>query len=399
VSGSDRGFSRGARVLSVGIGVTGLVTLAFFVVAAQVLGPDDYGAVATLWSVVFVIASVIYRPVEQLLSRSIAAGTAHSLRVPLTVQAGFAAAFLVVALALREPITDGLFEGAGALYVVLVGAVLAYAASYFARGWLAGHGRFGLYGGLVLLEALTRLCFPLAVLVGVASGQTAVALGILAAPLLSLLLVPPALRRARGETVGTVPSVSLREGGAFAAAVLAVQAAEQTVLNVAVLTVADAAVAGIVFNVLLVARAPLQLFQAVQTSLLPHLTVADPAEFRRAVRVTLLAIAAFAGAVALALLLVGPPVMEAVFAGEYARAPLALVAVGMGCHLAAGTFTPAALARGHARGAAAAWVLCAALFVAWLLVPAVDDRVLRAALGYLGATALLAALLARVVRR
>jgi hypothetical protein len=91
--------------------------------------------------------------------------------------------------------------------------------------------------------------------------------------------------------------------------------------------------------------------------------------------------------------------MEAVFAGEYARAPLALVAVGMGCHLAAGTFTPAALARGHARGAAAAWVLCAALFVAWLLVPAVDDRVLRAALGYLGATALLAALLARVVRR
>ncbi len=399
MSRSDRGFSRGARVLSVGIGVTGLVTLAFFVVAAQVLGPDDYGAVATLWSVVFVIASVIYRPVEQLLSRSIAAGTAHTLRVPLTVQAGFAALFLVLALALRGPITDGLFEGAGALYVVLVGAVLAYAASYFARGWLAGHGRFGLYGGLVLLEALTRLCFPVAVLVGVASGQTAVALGILAAPLLSLVLVPPALRRAHGGTGGTVSPVTLREGGVFAAAVLAVQAAEQTVLNVAVLTVADAAVAGIVFNVLLVARAPLQLFQAVQTSLLPHLTIADPAEFRRAVRVTLLAIGAFAGAVALALLLVGPPVMEAVFAGEYARAPLALVAVGMGCHLAAGTFTPAALARGHARGAAAAWVLCAALFVAWLLVPVVDDRVLRAAVGYLGATALLAALLARVVRR
>jgi hypothetical protein len=44
-------------------------------------------------------------------------------------------------------------------------------------------------------------------------------------------------------------------------------------------------------------------------------------------------------------------------------------------------------------------VLCAAIFVAWLLVPVVDDRVLRAAIGYLGATALLAALLARVVRR
>ncbi len=396
---SASGYGRGARVLSVGIGVTGLVTLAFFVVAAQVLGAEDYGAVATLWSLVFVIASVIYRPVEQLLSRSIAAGAVHSLRVPLTVQAAFAAVFLVAALALRGPLTDRLFEGADALYVVLVGAVLAYAASYFARGWLAGHGRFGAYGGLVLVEALVRVCFPLAVLAGVASGQTAVALGILAAPLLSLLVVPPALRRARPRTGGTVPPVGLREGGAFAGAVLVIQAAEQTVLNVAVLTVADAAVAGIVFNVLLVARAPLQLFQAVQTSLLPHLTVADPGEFRRAVRTTLLAIAAFAGAVAAVLLLAGPPVMEAVFAGEYARAPLALVAVGMGCHLAAGTLTPAALARGRARPAALAWGLAAALFVAWLLVPAVDDRVLRAALGYLGATALLAVLLARVLRR
>ena len=52
--------------------------------------------------------------------------------------------------------------------------------------------------------------------------------------------------------------------------------AEQTLLNAAVLTVdatsANRALAGIVFNVLLIARAPLQLFQAIQTSLLPHLT-------------------------------------------------------------------------------------------------------------------------------
>ena len=51
--------------------------------------------------------------------------------------------------------------------------------------------------------------------------------------------------------------------------------AEQTLLNAAVLTVnftaTDKAVAGFVFNVLLIARAPLQLFQAIQGSLLPHL--------------------------------------------------------------------------------------------------------------------------------
>ena len=58
--------------------------------------------------------------------------------------------------------------------------------------------------------------------------------------------------------------------------------AEQTLLNAAVLTV-DAprrrtALAGIVFNVLLIARAPLQLFQAIQTSLLPHLAGLEATE-------------------------------------------------------------------------------------------------------------------------
>ena len=60
-----------------------------------------------------------------------------------------------------------------------------------------------------------------------------------------------------------------------------------------------AALAGFTFNVLLIARAPLQLFQAVQTSILPHLTrlraggERDP--FKRSVNLTLAAIAGFAG--------------------------------------------------------------------------------------------------------
>ena len=96
--------------------------------------------------------------------------------------------------------------------------------------------------------------------------------------------------------------LSLRRGGGFAVWVSAIMLSEQTLLNAAVLTV-DAtartrALAGIVFNVLLIARAPLQLFQAIQTSLLPHLTgleaTAGHEAFARAIRVTVLAIAAFA---------------------------------------------------------------------------------------------------------
>ena len=71
-----------------------------------------------------------------------------------------------MALAGRERIEDEVFDGSAELYWVLVVGVVAYAASYFARGWLAGHSRFGLYGGLVLLESCSRCLFALAVVIG-----------------------------------------------------------------------------------------------------------------------------------------------------------------------------------------------------------------------------------------
>ena len=406
------GYAAGARILSIGIAVTGVVTFAYFAVASHVLGDVDYKGLTLLWSVMFVIASVIYRPIEQLLSRSIAERRAlghaeHSLRTPMLLQAAFAGVFLIVALVFRGPLTDDVFDGRTTLYWVLVGGVLAYAASYFARGWLAGNGRFGLYGGLVLVESCTRFLFPVAVAIGVIEGLSAVALGILAAPLISLVVVPWALSRRRREPAAAEDGPdgpTLRQGGGFAIAVFAVMLAEQTILNAPVLTVdataRDAALAGFVFNVLLIARAPLQLFQAIQTSLLPHLTgleaTADREAFTRAIRTTLLAIAAFAGAVALGLLAIGPWAMDLVFGVDftYGRWGLAIVALGMGCHLAAGTLNQAALAQGRQRPAAIAWTVAAVAYLLFLLFPTIDDQLLRVEVGYFGATALLAALLA-----
>jgi O-antigen/teichoic acid export membrane protein len=404
------GYARGARILSIGIASTGLFTFAYFAAASHLLPAAAYGAISLLWSVLFVVISVIYRPVEQLLSRTIAARRArgvrggHPLRVPLTVQAGFAAGFLAVALALRRPI-EAAFGGSATLYWVFVGATVAYAASYFARGYLAGHQWFGLYGGLVLFESISRFCFPVAVAVGLASGQAAVALGILAAPLASLLVVPWALsRHAAPRRAGALPErgLTLRAGAGFAVSVAAIQLAEQALLNAAVLTVgaaAGAALAGVVFNALLITRAPLQLFQSVQTSLLPHLSGLEATEgaaaFAHAIRVTVVAIAGFAGAVALGLLLVGPLAMDLLFGAtyDYGRPGLAVIALGMGFHLCAGTLNQAALARGHARAAAAAWLAAAAAFVGWMVTPLVGDQLLRAEVGYAGSAALLCGLL------
>ncbi|WP_205698652.1 lipopolysaccharide biosynthesis protein [Conexibacter sp. SYSU D00693] len=405
-------YARGARILSVGIATTGVFTFAYFAVGSHVLSKADYDPVAQLWTVLFLVMSVIYRPVEQLLSRTIAARRAQgldagSLRTPITIQAAFAALFLVAALALRGPIEDDLLDGSSALYWVLVVAALAYAASYFARGYVAGHQWFGLYGGLVLFESLSRFAFPVAVAVGIASGQTAVALGIAAAPLASLVVIPWAFaRRGGGGAAAARERGDLREGAGFAGSVAVIQAAEQTLVNAGVLLVGSTVgLAGAVFNAFMITRAPLQLFQVVQTSLLPHLAgmdaTADRGAFDKAIRQTVLLVVAFAGSIAVGLLAVGPWAMDLLFGEgyDYGRGGLALVAVGMGLHLTAGTLNQAALARGRAAQAAGIWALAAVVFVVWMLVGVIDDEVLRAEAGYPVAAGLLCALLWRLDRR
>jgi hypothetical protein len=263
------------------------------------------------------------------------------------------------------------------------------------------------------------------VTVGIAEGQTAVALGMVAAPVVSLAVVPwaigPRLRRMpsvpnepadpEADAAGE-PEFTLARGAGFAGAVLLIMLSEQTFLNAGPLLVKvteggarGAALAGFAFNVLLIARAPLQLFQAIQTSILPHLTrlraggEADP--FRRSVNVTLTAIAAFAGAVALVMLAVGPALMRVVFGGDgdYDRVGLVLVSLGMGLYLSAATLNQALLARGRARAASNCWLATAAGFVLFLVLVDFDDRVLQVETAFLGAALMLCALLYTLYRR
>jgi O-antigen/teichoic acid export membrane protein len=431
-------YAAGARILTIGIASTGLFTFLYLAFASHVLDKASYSRISLCWAVMFVILSVIYRPIEQLLSRTIADRRArglrgHPLRVPALIQSGFAVVFVVVALALRHQIEHGMFSGSTALYWILVIGVLAYAASYFARGWLAGHERFDLYGGLVFLESTSRFLFALAVAVGIGSGQGIVGLGMAVAPFASLSVIPlafshvrarvsPALEiadaavegPAHGQLEEAAADLSMRHGAGFAIAVVGIMFAEQTLLNGGVLVVAARSgsaalitgITGFVFNVMLIVRAPLQLFQAIQTSILPHLAGMEarenPEEFHRAIRTTVLVIGAFAGTVALGLLAIGPQVMTALLGNKgfpYARLGLALVGLGMGLHLVAGTLNQAALARGRSSIAAVAWLCAAALFVGLVATPTIANEVTRVEVGYFVAALVLCGLLWAVYRR
>jgi O-antigen/teichoic acid export membrane protein len=168
-----------------------------------------------------------------------------------------------------------------------------------------------------------------------------------------------------------------------------------------------AAAAGFIFNVLMVARAPLVLFQAIAASLLPHLTrlrargdVTGKDAFRMSVNTTLMAIVGFAAATLLGVLAIGPDVMQLAFGDkfEYDRLGLALMAVGMGFYLSGAALNQACLAQGQARRAAACWIACAIAFATFNLIGPLDPyRTVE--VGFVASAALLSSLLALVYAR
>jgi O-antigen/teichoic acid export membrane protein len=421
-------YGKTASFLAIGVGLTGVITYVYFFIASHVLSKPDYGEITVVWSAVFITISTLYRPVEQLLSRHISEHLVKgepiggTTRNAATIQIGLAMLFAVLALAFRGPLQDDLLEGNETLYWVFFSAVLFYAASYFARGFLAGQKRFGLFTALILSESCFRTLFAVLVAVGLLSGQSWVAIGIVAAPSLSLLVVPVAFaRRAQRNAAAPAPAaskgasgdeaVSMAHGTGFAAAVLVIMFSEQAFLNAGPLVVRaldGAAAAGFIFNVLMLARAPLQLFQAVSTSILPHLTALHTSEapdseheFHKSVRVVLLGIAGFTAVMALAILIAGPQLMQLAFSGkfEYDRAGLLLVAAGTGLYLASVTVNQACVAQGQVRRAAARWIFCAALFIAWNFVPLVSDEFRRVEIGFTLAAGVLLGLLYLIYRR
>ncbi len=417
-SEETRRYGRSAGLLTLALGSAGLLAYAFFAVSSHTLDRDDYGTIVVLWSVNFVVAATLFRPIEQLLSRTLAehdeAGepSGHVLRIAALIQGSVTLLAVVVLLLLRDTITEHLLDGSNVLYWVLVVGLAGFGGAYYARGFLAGRRQFGLYATLLILEGGSRLIFPVAVAVGIAEGVDAVALGIAVAPLASMTVLPFAIARHRSPAAGANLGgpdeagleFTLARGGAFAAAVLLMMLSEQVLVSSGALFVrasVGAAAAGYIFNVLMVARAPLLLFQAVAASLLPHLTrlrtrgdATGADAFRMSINTTLMIVAVFAAAVTIGVLAIGPQVMQLAFGDKftYDRVGLAIVAVGMGFYLSGAALNQAALAQGQARRAAVCWVVCATGFVIFNLIAPLDPyRTVE--VGFAGSAALLSGLL------
>ncbi len=394
----------GALLMSAGTVGSGLLAYAFNAVAARTLGPDAYGPIAVLWAAMFLVAVVLFRPVEQTLSRAVAERTAvgQDARPVVRPVAALAVATALAAIAACAvawgAITDRLFDGQSMLTAMLVVGIAGYGASYFVRGLVGGRRWYAGYGVLLLADGGVRLALVLPLYVWVSSSLAAAAL---AAAAIAGAVAPLVLR---GRTTithlsGTVAGAPFRLGSAagFAASTMVLAAGDQILLSGGPVLVMlhggenASKAAGLVFAATMLVRAPAYLFQGVAAALLPNLTTMlaqdDEHGFRRAVARTVAILAAFAGLMVLGAFAIGPTVMGILYGDGFdaGRTELALLAAGAGGYLVAATLSQAALARDEAVGAAAIWAASAAIFVILELTLS-GDALMRVALAFCVAT-------------
>ena len=377
----ERAFA-GAWLLSGAMVASGALAYAFQVLAARRLGADAFGKIAVLWAAMFLVAIVIYRPLEQTASRALAERLARGEEVGsvtrslLLIWGVLLAVVGIGAAAAWKPLADRLFLGDDLMTAMLVAGILGYGVSYVSRGLCAGVRWFQGCGVNLLVDGGVRLLLaaPLVVVASEATAGAAVAAAGLAGALVPLWLGRRHLRVLSGG--GTGAPFRLRGAVAFAGPASVVAASEQVLVNGGPLLVVLAGggratgAAGVVFAATMLVRVPVYVFQGLASSLLPNLTrlhtVAGEGEFRRALRRALTVLGAAGALITAAAALLGPLGMRVVFGAgfEAGRGELTLLGFGVGCYLAAATCSQALLALDRGGRAAGAWAASAAVFVA-----------------------------------
>ncbi|HWH96200.1 MAG TPA: hypothetical protein VNT03_20225 [Baekduia sp.] len=377
------GAPTGAVLMSVGTLAAGVTAYAYNVLVAQALGPDAYGPIAVLWAAMFLVAVVLFRPIEQTLSREVSYALARGRDVGPVLRsvAGLTSATVLVAAAACAiawgPITDRLFDGQPVLTAMLILGIAGYGASYFVRGVIGGRRAYRAYGILLLADGFARLLLVVPLFFLASSSLAAAAL---AAAAVAGAVVPLIVREGRHVLRGAqgAEPAAVSPGGLarFAGPAGLVALGDQVLLSggpvLVMLQGGDGAAkaAGVVFAATMLVRAPAFLFQGVSAALLPNLTTMlarrDIAGFRRAVGRTVAVLAGFSALAAVGAFAAGPDIMHLLYGEGFdaARGDLALLALGAGGYLVAGTLSQAAMARSETIGMAAIWVGSAAAFVA-----------------------------------
>jgi O-antigen/teichoic acid export membrane protein len=387
----------GTTQVGLGLIVNGLATYVFLVLPARSgrLDPDAYAVFSALWFAVFLLGPSIFFPLEQEVTRSVAARKKVGEPTGVVRRAGgivllvAGAALAVVLLALAPVLRDRLFDEETVLVAVLIVAVLGQGASHFVRGLLAGEGDYADYGRLFAADGLIRAALVVVLILAGVDSAAPYAIPVAIAVWLS---TGWAWRKLPAAELGGDPVPASRLGRAVAVLAVA-QLSVMILMNgmpLALGLLADDSESDLVGQLsaaLVLARVPLFLFQAVQASLLPELTrfvaVGQIAEFRKRLWHIFGAIAALGVVAVIVAALIASPAMRIMFgedfevsSGEFAALAASSMLVMLGLVLGMGL-----IALSQHRAVALSWGSGALAFVltVWMLDGFVS-RVLTAGL-------------------
>jgi O-antigen/teichoic acid export membrane protein len=320
------------------------------------LGTEAFAPVAQLWTVFFIIATVLLVPLEQYVTREVASGRKalpHDL-IPALSVAGLGTllggGFVLVML-------DRLFAGSWQYALQIVLMMIGYGLLFVGKGVLAGRRRFADVGWILIVETVVRLVAGVIAIQLFASAESlgwAMVLGGFAVLGLGWWRHDVGDRKARAAPAST-----------FLGGYVGGTASSQVLLGAAPIAVAllggSEALQSVVFATFTLYRAPLTLIFSLQGRILPYLVGIAGSGDRR--KLALYARAVVVVGVGLAILgglvgwLVGPDVVGILFKPEFAPSSTvaALAAAGVMAAAAAQIAGQVLVAEARTSRMAAAW--------------------------------------------
>ena len=367
----------GMIAVACGLAVLGGASFVHLGVAGHAMTGAHYSAMLVVWSIVFSIGIGLFMPIEQEITRIVAArrgkgGTAGQpvegavaiLRRGVTLAVGQLAAILVLLAVFGRTVADKLFHGDMSLVWALGGALAALACAHPTRGVLAGTGAFGWYGAQLGIDGGLRVVLAVGLGLAGATSPLAYALILTIAPVLSVVATLPAVLR----LVRPGPGVGWGEltgglGLLVVSSLLAQLVVNVAVVNVTILDPGDQALAGALGSAIVLARVPLFVFASLQASLLPGLSHAiahgDRAGFRGLLRRALGLVVLLGLGGGIPAVILGPWLMTALFGvGRVLdRLDFAWFAAGTTAYMAALVYGQAVQALGRHPYQTLAWII------------------------------------------
>ncbi|AUG77774.1 hypothetical protein CFP65_2964 [Kitasatospora sp. MMS16-BH015] len=373
----------GTQMVAGGTVVLGAASYLHLAVAGHSLTTQAMAGVSVLWTIVMSVGIGLFFPIEQELTRIVAArtvrgeGSAPVLRRALLLTGGILAVVVGLLAVFAGPLARLLFHGDRQLVAALAGAFVTMAFCYLSRGLLAGLGLFTAYGTQLAVDGVLRIVLAFGCSLAGLHSALAFSLILTLAPLVSLAATLPAALRAAGRPGPPIawPELVGGLGLLICSTLLAQWMVSAAVLSIQLLEPSQVDLVAALLSALVLARVPIFVFGALQASLLSGLAGAAAEgrheAFRRMLRKACLAVAALSALIGLPAVVLGPWLIHLLFAAPrvLTRLDFLWLVLGTFGYLLGMVLGQALIVRHRHRAQLLSWVLGSAVLAAVTLAP------------------------------